>query len=96
MADLHIEMTHEKFNKLATTSITNWWNNQNTLVNKFGQISPDKVYSIRKIDITENFKGLFGVSYSDDKLFFIFTFYKNTNCCYLTIYKKQDENIINL
>lgn len=88
MADLHTEMTHEKFDKLATTSITNWWNNQNNLVNKFGQISPDKICIITK--------ELFRVVCNKDELYFKFVYYEGSNQCRLTIYKKQDENVINL
>ena len=88
MADLYFEMTDEKINKLAITSITNWWNNQAVLVNKFGQISPDKIYTITK--------ELFRVACNKDELYFEFVYYEDLNQCRLTIYKKQDESIINL
>ena len=88
MADLYFEMTDEKFNKLATTSITNWWNDQNILVNKSGHISPDKICVITK--------ELFRVARDKDELYFKFVYHEDLNRCCLTIYEKQDENIIKL
>lgn len=91
MADLQNGMTSVKFYKLATTSITNWWNNQANLVNKFGQISPDKVYAIKTYDAIRNFKGIFKVTYSNDDLCFKFIYYDDINRCYLTVYRKEEE-----
>lgn len=62
MADLYGEMTDKKFDKLATTAIANWWNGQEELVAKFGQISPDEIYTTWKCKAIENFKGLFWCS----------------------------------
>lgn len=96
MSDLYGEMTDEKFNKLATTAIANWWNNQDELVSIFGSISPDEVYTTWKCKAIENFKGLFGVPRDGDGLYFEFTFHGKKNCCYLDVYKKQTQIIVDL
>lgn len=96
MADLQNEMTSKKFYKLATTSITNWWNNQVNLVNKYGQISPDKVYAIKMYDVIRNFKGIFEVTCSSDKLCFKFVYYDDVNRCFLSVYRKEGEIIIKI
>ena len=96
MADLYGEMTDRKFDKLATTSITNWWNEQKNLVAKFGQISPDEVYTTWKCKAIENFKGLFGVPREGDGLYFEFTFHAKMNRCYLDVYRKQTQVVIPL
>lgn len=94
MADLYGEMTDDIFNKLAVTSIANWWNKQDDLVFKFGMISPDEVYNTWKCKAIENFKGLFGVPRDGDGLYFEFTYHAKKKRCYLDIYKKQEQQII--
>lgn len=96
MADLYGEMTDQKFTKLATTSIANWWNKQENLVAKFGQVSPDEVYTTWKCKAIENFKGLFGVPRDGDGLYFEFTFHAKMNHCYLDVYHKQTQVVIPL
>ncbi len=96
MADLYGEMTDQKFDKLATTAIANWWNEQEELVTKFGQISPDEVYTTWKCKAIENFKGLFGVPREGDGLYFEFTFHAKMNRCYLDVYHKQTKVVISL
>ena len=96
MVDLYGEMTDQKFDKLATTAIANWWNEQEELVTKFGQISPDEVYTTWKCKAIENFKGLFGVPRKGDGLYFEFTFHAKMNRCYLDVYHKQTQVVIPL
>lgn len=96
MADLYGEMTDVKFNKLATTSIANWWNAQEDLVRRFGQVAPDEVYTTWSCKAIENFKGLFGVSREGDGLYFEFTYHAAKNRCYLDIYKQQEQVVVAL
>lgn len=96
MADLYGEMTDKKFDKLATTAIANWWNEQEELVAKFGKVSPDEVYITWKCKAIENFKGLFGVPRDGDGLYFEFTFHAKMNRCYLDVYHKQTQVVVSL
>lgn len=96
MADLYGEMTDKKFDKLATTAIANWWNEQEELISKFGRISPDEVYTTWKCKAIENFKGLFGVPREGDGLYFEFTFHAKMNRCYLDVYHKQTQVVVPL
>lgn len=96
MADLYGEMTDKKFDELATTAIANWWNDQEELVAKFGNVSPDEVYTTWKCKAIENFKGLFGVPRDGDGLYFEFTFHSKMNRCYLDVYHKQTQVVIPL
>lgn len=96
MADLYGTMTDKKFDKLATTSIANWWNSQEDLVNKFGQVSPYEVYTTWRCKAIENFKGLFGVPRDGDGLYFEFTYHAKMNRCYLDIYHKETQVVVEL
>lgn len=96
MADLYGEMTDKKFDKLATTAIANWWNDQEELVAKFGKVSPDEVYATWRCKAIENFKGLFGVPRDGDGLYFEFTFHAKMNRCYLDVYHKQTQVVVPL
>lgn len=95
MEVLHDEMSVKQFDKIATTSITNWWNRQDNLITKFGQISPDEVYNTWKCKAIENFKGLFGVPHNTG-LYFEVTFHAKKNRCYVDIYKKHEQIIIEI
>lgn len=96
MADLYGEMTDKKFDKLATTAIANWWNDQEELVAKFGKVSPGEVYTTWRCKAIENFKGLFGVPRDGDGLYFEFTFHAKMNRCYLDVYHKQTQVVVPL
>ena len=96
MADLYGTMTDKMFCKLATTSIANWWNAQENLVREYGQIAPDDIYTTWSCKAIENFKGLFGVPRDSDGLYFEFTFHAKKNRCYLDVYKKQTQVVVEL
>lgn len=94
MSDLNGIMTDKMFEVLATTSIAKWWNNQDELVNKFGSIKAEEVYTTWKCKAIENFKGLFGVPRDGDGLYFEFTYHDKKKQCYLDIYKKQEQVVV--
>lgn len=94
MEDLYGEMTDKKFNDIATKSIADWWNNQQDLVDTFGYISPDMVYCTWKCKAIENFKGLFGVPFDGDGLYFEVTYHDKKKQSYLDVYKKQTQIVV--
>lgn len=91
MANLYGDITESQFSKMAIASIVDWWNTQFDLVEQFGHITTDKVYTTWKCKIIENFKGLFGVDFDGDGLYFEVTYHGAKKKLYLDVYKKQDQ-----
>lgn len=94
MANLYGTMTDKKFNKLAVTSIVEYWNNDAFLALEYGNITTDDVYTTWQCKAIENFKGLFGVDRDGDGLYFEFTYHHAESQCYLDIYKKMSQVVV--
>lgn len=96
MADICNGMTENEFRKLGKTAVVNYWNSIDSLVNLFGQIEPDDVFVTWQCKAIENFKMLLGVSRDGDGLYFEFTLHAAKKRCYLDVYRKQTQTIIEL
>jgi len=84
-------MSESEFRKLAIDSVVEWWNENNDLVEEFGDISADDVYITWQCKAIENFKALLGVSFDGDGMYFEFTQHGAKQRCYLDCYKKADH-----
>lgn len=89
-------MTEDEFRKLAKTSVVNFWNSKGNLVRDYGLIEPNDVFVTWQCKAIENFKALLGVSRDGDDLYFEFTLHYNKNRCYLDVYHKEEQIIVDL
>jgi len=89
-------MTDVEFRDIATEAILDYWNNTDSLVKQYGVISASDVYCTWSCKAIENFKGLFGVNRDGDGLYFELTYHDAKKRCYLDIYQKTGQVIVNV
>ena len=90
-------INEKQFRKLAKTAVMNYWNGNEELCKRFGDIiGPDDVYIVWQVKVIQNFKALLGVNRQGDDMYFEFTYHGEMNCCYLDAYKKQDQVVIDV
>lgn len=87
-------MTEQKFRSLAKKAVVEYWNDNQTLTKKFGKISDKKVYVVWQCKIIQNFKGLLGVNFDGDGMYFEFTWNGEANEGYLDAYKKAKHVVV--
>lgn len=86
---------HEtKFRSMAKKAVVDYWNGDKKLVNKFGEIGPQKVYVVWQVKAIQNSKALLGVSCEDDGMYFEFTYNGDAKEAYLDVYKKQKKVVL--
>lgn len=82
-------MTEQKFRSLGKKAVAEYWNENKTLVKKFGKITDKKVYVVWQCKAIQNLKALLGVGVEGDGMYFEFTWNGDANEGYLDVYKKQ-------
>lgn len=82
-------MTEQKFRSLGKKAVVEYWNENKTLVKKFGKITDKKVYVVWQCKTIQNLKALLGVGFEGDGMYFEFTWNGDANEGYLDVYKKQ-------
>lgn len=87
-------MTEQKFRSLAKKAVVEYWNDNQTLVKKFGKITDKKVYVVWQCKILQNLKGLLGVNFDGDGMYFEFTWNGEANEGYLDVYKKAKNVVV--
>ena len=81
-------MSETKFRSIAKKSVVEYWNENKTLVKKYGKISHQKVYVTWQCKTIQNLKALLGVSFEGDGYYFEFTWNGDAKEGYLDVYKK--------
>lgn len=95
MADKLYGGLHEnKFRSMAKKAVAEYWNGNSKLVDKFGEISTQKVYVVWQVKAIQNSKACLGVSCEGDGMYFEFTYNGDANEAYLDVYKKQKHSTI--
>lgn len=89
-------MTEDAFRKLAKDAVVDYWNNNAVLALTYGKIDVDDVYVTWQCKAIENFKALLGVNCDGDGLYFEFTLHDKMNRCYLDVYKKHTQIVVEL
>lgn len=87
-------MNETKFRSIAKKAVVDYWNGNKTLVKKFGEINPQKVYITWQCKSIQNLKALLGVSFEGDGYYFEFTWNGDKAEGYLDVYKKQTHKTI--
>ena len=87
-------MSEQKFRTLAKKSVAGYWNDNRTLVNKWGEITDRKVYVVWQCKTIQNLKALLGVSFDGDGYYFEFTWNGDEAEGYLDVYKKQKHVVV--
>ena len=87
-------MTEQKFRSLGKKAVVKYWNTNRTLVKKFGEITERKVYVTWQCKAIQNLKGLFGVSFDGDNMYFEFTWNGDAEEGYLDVYKKKTHIVV--
>lgn len=82
-------MTETKFRSIAKKAVVDYWNGNQKLVDKFGEITTRKVYITWQCKAIQNLKALLGVSFEGDGYYFEFTWNGDEAEGYLDVYKKQ-------
>ena len=82
-------MTEQKFRSVAKRAVVDYWNENRTLVKKFGKITDRKVYVTWQCKTIQNLKALLGVGFEGDGYYFEFTWNGDKAEGYLDVYKKQ-------
>lgn len=88
-------MDETKFRSAAKKAVVEYWNANKTLVKKFGEITPKKIFFVWQVKVLQNNKALLGVNAEDD-LYFEFTYNGEANEAYLDVYKKHTQKLIKL
>lgn len=84
----------DKFRSLAKTAVAEYWNADKKLVEKFGTITPRKVYVVWQVKAIQNSKAMLGVNVKDDGMYFEFTYNGDENEAYLDAYKKKRHVVV--
>lgn len=82
-------MDETKFRSVAKKAVVEYWNGNKTLVARFGEIKPRKVYVVWQCKTIQNFKAMLGVNVEGDGYYFEFTWNGDEAEGYLDVYKKQ-------
>ena len=82
-------MSEDKFRSIAKKAVVEYWNGNQKLVDKFGEITNRKVYVTWQCKAIYNLKALLGVSFDGDGYYFEFTWNGDKQEGYLDVYKKQ-------
>lgn len=89
-------MNETKFRSIAKKAVVEYWNGNKSLVKKFGEITPKKVYVTWQCKAIQNLKALLGVSFEGDGYYFEFTWNGDEAEGYLDVYKKQTHKTIKM
>lgn len=82
-------MNENKFRSIARKAVVEYWNGNKKLVDKFGEITNQKVYVVWQCKAIQNLKGLMVVNVEGDGYYFEFTWNGDEAEGYLDVYKKQ-------
>ena len=85
-----------KFRSIAKKAVVEYWNENKTLVKKFGKITHQKVFIVWQCKAIQNSKALLGVKCKDDGMYFEFTYNGDAKEAYLDVYKKQTKRTVKL
>lgn len=94
MPNLYGVMTDKIFNKIAKKGIVACWNEDTYLLDKFGEITENDIYTTWQCKAIENFKGLFGVNRDGDGLYFEVTYHDKFKQFYIDIYHKENQIVV--
>ena len=94
--ELYGGLDETKFRSIAKKAVVEYWNANKTLVKKFGDISPQKVFVVWQVKVIQNSKALLGVKADGDGLYFEFTYNGEAKEGYLDVYKKQTQKVVEL
>lgn len=89
-------ITEQKFRQIAKQAVVDYWNSNNTLTKKFGEVTARKVYVTWQCKAIQNMKALLGVSFEGDGYYFEFTWNGDNAEGYLDVYKKQKHMTISV
>ena len=95
MADLN-GMSESMFRELAINSVMKYWNSNTTLVKQYGRVAYTDIYVTWQCKAIENFKALLGVNREGDGMYFEFTMHGAKKCCYLDVYKKVEQEVVDI
>ena len=82
-------MNENKFRSVAKKAVVEYWNGNSKLVDKFGEITHQKVYVVWQCKAIQNLKALLVVKVEGDGYYFEFTWNGDEAEGYLDVYKKQ-------
>jgi hypothetical protein len=83
-----------KFRRVAKKAVVDYWNENKTLVDKFGEITTRKVYVTWQCKTIQNFKALLGVGFENDARYFEFSWNGDAEEGYLDVYKLQRHVVV--
>lgn len=89
--ELYGGLNENKFRSLAKKAVVDYWNSNKKLVDKFGEINPNKVYIVWQVKVIQNSKALLGVNVDGDGYYFEYTYNGDVPEAYLDVYKKQKK-----
>ena len=89
-------MNENKFRSIARKAVVEYWNGNKKLVDKFGEITNQKVYVVWQCKAIRNLKGLMVVNVEGDGYYFEFTWNGDEAEGYLDVYKKQTHKTIKM
>jgi hypothetical protein len=88
-------MDEMAFRRIAKKAVVDYWNDNKTLVKKYGVINTTKVYISWQVKAIQNSKALLGVATGmDDGYYFEYSYNGTEHKGYLDVYKKQTQRTI--
>lgn len=87
-------LSEDKFRSMAKKAVVEYWNQNKTLLDKFGQLTTKKVYVVWQVKAIQNSKALLGVSFDGDGMYFEYTYNGDAKEAYLDVYKKQKKVVL--
>lgn len=93
-SNLYGGLPEDKFRSIAKKAVVDYWNGNQSLVNKFGEITSRKVFVVWQVKVIQNHKALLGVSFEGDGRYFEFTWNGDAKEGYLDVYKKQTKVLV--
>lgn len=84
-------LPEDKFRSMAKKAVVDYWNDDKSLVGKFGAINAKKVFVVWQVKVIQNNKALLGVNVDGDGMYFEFTVNGDAKETYLDVYKKKTK-----
>lgn len=88
-------MNETLFRTMARKAVADYWNGNNTLTKKFGEINYQKVRVVWQVKVLQNNKAILCMPFEGDKMYFEFTWNGDSVEGYLDVYKKQTQVVVN-
>lgn len=94
--NLYGGLSENQFRNMAKTTVADFWNGNQTLVDEFGYLEASEVYVVWSCKTIQNFKALLGAPKDGDGMYFECTYNGDSQEAYLDVYRKQDHILVRI